>query len=147
MDEDDPAMQREGPPDWEAVFKGNTDDVCEVGISVRVDRSNITVDFFAGTRSKSDLIVATPLALRLAAEEEGRQGVLDRLSSVEVLVMDQADVLLYQNWETVERALRAVSGVPSSVEADVNGSDCPSSTPMVPLLDNTLCSRLSTMLD
>ena len=119
VDEDDPAMQREGPPDWEAVFHGNIDDVCEIGVAVRVDRSNITVDFFAGTRSKSDLIVATPLALRLAAEEEGRQGVLDRLSSIEVLLMDQADVLLYQNWETVERCIRAVSGVPSSVDADV----------------------------
>ena len=119
VDEDDPAMQREGPPDWEAVFHGNIDDVCEIGVSVRVDRSNITVDFFAGTRSKSDLIIATPLALRLAAEEEGRQGVLDRLSSIEVLLMDQADVLLYQNWETVERCIRAVSGVPSSVDADV----------------------------
>ena len=37
VDADDPAMQREGPPDWEAVFGGNTDDVCEIGDSVRVD--------------------------------------------------------------------------------------------------------------
>ena len=37
--------------------------------------------------------------------------------------MDQADVLLYQNWETVERALRAINGVPPSVDADVQRSD------------------------
>ena len=87
-------MQREGPPDWEAVFHGNIDGVCEIGVAVRVDRQSIAVDFFAGTRSRSDLIVATPLALRLAAEgSPGRPG---PIVIRKVLVMDQADVLLYQ---------------------------------------------------
>lgn len=120
VDDDDPAMQREGPPDWEAVFGGNCDDACEVGISVRVDKGqSVAVEFFAGTKTKADIIVATPLALRLAAEEEDRKGVLDRLAAVEVVVVDQADVLLYQNWETVERALKACDGAPSRVVSDV----------------------------
>ena len=56
-------------------------------------------------------------------------------------------MLLYQNWETVERCIRAVSGVPSSVDADVQQTDYLSSTPMAPLVGNILCSRRSTMLD
>ena len=55
-------------------------------------------DFF-----QSDIVVASPLALATKLGEEGQEGATtaDFLSSIEVLVMDRADVLQMQNWSHV----------------------------------------------
>ncbi|KAL1430784.1 hypothetical protein MTO96_014650 [Rhipicephalus appendiculatus] len=67
----------ERPEDYEQTFAGNTDDAFRLGLSVSGKSLRLYRDFYA-----SDILVASPLGLE------------DR-------VVDQADVLLMQNWEHV----------------------------------------------
>lgn len=59
---------------------------------------------------QSDVIVASPLGLHLAMEE--KRGDADFLSSLDLLLLDQADVLLMQNWDHVSQMLDSVSRPP-----------------------------------
>lgn len=46
-----------------------------------------------------DILVASPLGMKMMSEKEGST---DLLSSVEVVAVDGADVMLMQNWEHVQ---------------------------------------------
>ncbi|CAB0002280.1 unnamed protein product [Nesidiocoris tenuis] len=85
------------PPDYQALFSGNTDDNFKIGLSVTKKCLKLYSDFYS-----SDIIVASPLALRMliGAETEVKRN-YDFLASVEVLVMDMAQVMVMQNWEHV----------------------------------------------
>lgn len=82
------------PEDYEKTFSGNTSDDFKLGISVTKKSLKLYSDFYS-----SDIIVASPLGLRTII---GAQGEPDRdfdfLTSIELLVMDQADLFFMQNW-------------------------------------------------
>ncbi len=63
---------------------------------------------------QSDIIVASPIALatKIAEDAKKGEGAGDFLSSVEVLVVDRADVLLMQNWAHVETVLEHLNNIP-----------------------------------
>jgi len=83
------------PPDHEATFAGNTDDSFRVGVAITKKSLRLYADFYS-----SDIIVASPLGLRLLVGADGEKNRdYDFLSSIEVLIIDQADVMLMQNWE------------------------------------------------
>ncbi|KAK6304546.1 hypothetical protein J4Q44_G00251320 [Coregonus suidteri] len=83
------------PDDYTAIFSGNIDDHFRIGVSILRRSIRLYAPFYS-----SDIIIASPLGLRtvLGVEGESKRD-FDFLSSIEILVVDQADVFLMQNWE------------------------------------------------
>jgi len=99
------------PTDWKALFKQNVDDDFKMGIQVNPGKGKgngadkgvqlrLFSDFYM-----SDVIIASPMGLRLLAEGK-RVKNFDFLSSLEVLMLYQADVMSMQNWEHVDFVMR-----------------------------------------
>lgn len=83
------------PEDYEKTFYGNIDDTFRIGISFKGTSMKLYTKF-----ESSDIIVASPLGLRVLMSASNDSHVSsDFLSSLEILIIDQMDVLLMQNWD------------------------------------------------
>lgn len=98
--ESPPKLHR--PDDYHAVFSGNIDDHFRIGVSIMKRSMRLYSPFYS-----SDIIIASPLGLRtvLCADGEKKRD-FDFLSSIELLIVDQADVFLMQNWEHLLHVLK-----------------------------------------
>ncbi|XP_077968040.1 U3 small nucleolar RNA-associated protein 25 homolog [Styela clava] len=85
------------PEDYQCLFAGNTDEHFRIGIALLRNSVRLYSPFYS-----SDIIVASPLGLRTVIGSEGeKHHEHDFLSSIELVIMDQTDVFLMQNWEHV----------------------------------------------
>ncbi|XP_067421120.1 U3 small nucleolar RNA-associated protein 25 homolog [Emydura macquarii macquarii] len=105
-DEKPPNLKR--PEDYEAVFAGNIDDHFRIGVAVLQKSMRLYAPFYS-----SDIIIASPLGLRTIIGAEGeKKRDFDFLSSIEILIIDQADVYLMQNWEHILHLMNHLNLLP-----------------------------------
>ncbi|NXW79014.1 DIEXF factor, partial [Hirundo rustica] len=105
-EEKPPNLKR--PEDYEAVFAGNIDDHFRIGVAILQKSMRLYAPFYS-----SDIIIASPLGIRTVIGAEGeKKRDFDFLSSIEILIIDQADIYLMQNWEHVLHLMRHINLLP-----------------------------------
>ncbi|KAI0663442.1 digestive organ expansion factor [Cubamyces menziesii] len=92
------------PRDHVEMFKGNVDDSFRLGVKMTRKSVKLFAEFYG-----CDLIVASPLGLRMSIEKEKNA---DFLSSIEVLIVDQMDALTMQNWEHLQFVMNHMNQLP-----------------------------------
>ncbi|KAF9227228.1 digestive organ expansion factor [Gyrodon lividus] len=92
------------PADHVEMFKGNMDDSFRVGVKMTRKSVKLFADFYS-----CDLILASPLGLRMSIEKEKNA---DFLSSIELLIIDQMNALAMQNWDHVQFVLSHLNKLP-----------------------------------
>jgi len=102
LDADD--AQLKYPLDHRIVFRGNIDD--DFFLPIKFNRKEIRLysDFY-----QSDLIIGSPVGLRKFIEKEGDA---DFLSSIEISIVDQMDVIQMQNWDHLEFVFERLNQIP-----------------------------------
>ncbi|XP_053568343.1 U3 small nucleolar RNA-associated protein 25 homolog [Bombina bombina] len=108
-DPEDKPPNLKRPEDYETVFAGNIDDHFRIGVAILQKSMRLYSPFYS-----SDIIIASPLGLRTIIGSEGeKKRDFDFLSSIEVLIIDQADIYLMQNWEHVLHLMNHLNLQPS----------------------------------
>ncbi|KAI3701737.1 hypothetical protein L6452_27040 [Arctium lappa] len=98
------------PSDFQALFGGNNNDHFMIGIKFTKKTIKLYSDFYT-----SDIIVASPLGLitKIGEAEVEKEKDVDYLSSIEVLIVDHADVIAMQNWSHVNTVVEQLNHIPS----------------------------------
>jgi U3 small nucleolar RNA-associated protein 25 len=99
------------PIEHRSLFSGNADDHFRLGMKLTRGAVRLYTDFY-----QSDVLIASPLALATKlseAEKDEGAGAADFLSSIEIVVLERADVLQMQNWTHVTTVLDSLNKMPS----------------------------------
>jgi U3 small nucleolar RNA-associated protein 25 len=120
------AILKKKGKEWNELFgdEVNQDDDFKLGISLtpktatgkkdkKSQSSNVGVKLYSDFY-KSDIIVASPLGLKMLVQkgEDSENGDHDYLSSIEICLMEYADVMLMQNWDHVNYVLGLLNKQP-----------------------------------
>ncbi|KAJ2546615.1 rRNA-binding ribosome biosynthesis protein utp25 [Coemansia sp. RSA 1933] len=105
-DEDD--ANRRKPIDYQQTFAGNIDDAFRIGLQLHHKTVKLFSNFY-----RSDILIASPMGLRMTTgAESGDRKDFDFLSSIEMVVIDQCDVLLMQNWDHISHLFGCLNIIP-----------------------------------
>lgn len=99
------------PKDFQYYFNGNTDDLFCLGIKLTRQAMKLYSSFYS-----SDIILASPLGLRLIIEgnsNKKQKADFDFLSSIEIVIIDQADQILMQTWDNVNAVFNHLNLIPT----------------------------------
>lgn len=115
------------PENFKHTFRGNIDDCFRVGIKCTRSSLKLFCDFYS-----ADIIVASPLGLKLVAVGQtetksirvagmhskkrrvGKKADSDFLSSIQLLIVDQADIIAMQNWEHLVYIAENLNKIPKA---------------------------------
>lgn len=107
---DDVVPPETKPEDFKKFFAGNTDDMFCLGVKFTRQATKLYSSFY-----NSDLIVASPLGLKLIIghdNDKKKKQDYDFLSSIELLLIDQADGMYMQTWDNVEHIMKHMNLIP-----------------------------------
>ncbi|KAG7733156.1 hypothetical protein KL948_001659 [Ogataea haglerorum] len=99
------------PVEFKQFFKGNSNDFFCLGIKF----TRKTLKLFSKF-DQSDVIVASPLGLRMTLEKTKKSF----LSSIEITVLDKAEGLYMQNWDHVSEVMSKSLNIPPKDFDDLN---------------------------
>uniref|UniRef100_A0A914VXT7 U3 small nucleolar RNA-associated protein 25 homolog n=1 Tax=Plectus sambesii TaxID=2011161 RepID=A0A914VXT7_9BILA len=93
----DVSHRKDVDDDYKELMSGNVDDCFRVGLGIAKKSLKLYTDFY-----QADILLASPVGLRMVVgDEDEKHHEHDFLASIEVLIMDQTDVFLMQNWQHV----------------------------------------------
>ncbi len=85
------------PDDFYEMFAGDTDDSFKLGLAVTKKTLKLYTEFYS-----SDVILSSPLGLRMVIGVDGElKRDYDFLSSIEMIIFDQMEILCMQNWDHI----------------------------------------------
>ncbi|KAF9988004.1 rRNA-binding ribosome biosynthesis protein utp25 [Modicella reniformis] len=104
------SRKQDRPADFLETFKGNIDDHFRLGVKFTRKTLKLYADFYS-----ADLILASPLGLKTVIGAEGdRKRDFDFLASIEVVIVDQTDDMLMQNWDHLETVFEYMNLIPKN---------------------------------
>uniref|UniRef100_A0A182RVT0 U3 small nucleolar RNA-associated protein 25 homolog n=1 Tax=Anopheles funestus TaxID=62324 RepID=A0A182RVT0_ANOFN len=100
------------PADYERTFAGNIDDNFRLGIAFNRSTMKLYAKYYS-----SDVIIASPLGLRMVIGAKGeKHRDYDFLASIELLIIDQAEICYAQNWDHVLHVMEHLHHQPKTTE-------------------------------
>uniref|UniRef100_A0A183VEG9 U3 small nucleolar RNA-associated protein 25 homolog n=1 Tax=Toxocara canis TaxID=6265 RepID=A0A183VEG9_TOXCA len=108
--------KREVDEEFRELMSGNVDDCFRLGIGIAKKSLKLFTPF-----DESDIILASPLGLRMIIGDKSEAThETDFLASIEILVLDKAEIFLMQNWEHVLHIIETLHSRPDKLNVDIS---------------------------